>query len=116
MLDGIKAKRHKVQQLMFDIPPPDLSTKAGRKAWRHEMRMVAVRPRRWGLWLLTLGFLLVMAPAAFGIHSIGGWSPSLIGSLLMLAALPLLIAGALLRRRYRQGRMVPFRAEYPGKG
>lgn len=105
MLDRIEAKRHKVQQLMFDTPPPDLSTKAGRKAWRHEMRMVAVRPRRWGLWLLTLGFLLVMAPAAFGLHSLWGWSPSLIGSLLMLVALPLLVAGALLRRRYARGRM-----------
>lgn len=96
---------------MFDTPPPDLSTKAGRKAWRHEMRMVAVRPRRWGLWLLTLGFLLVMAPAAFGLHSIAGWSPSLLGSVLMLAAFPLLVAGALLRRRYRRGRMMPQRGK-----
>ncbi|WP_311270588.1 hypothetical protein [Sphingobium sp. WCS2017Hpa-17] len=94
---------------MFDTPPPDLST----KAWRHEMRMVAVRPRRWGLWLLTLGFLLVMAPAAFGLHSLWGWSPSLIGSLLMLAALPLLVAGALLRRRYRRGRIMPQRGNSP---
>jgi len=88
-----------------DQSAPDLSTKAGRKAWRHEMRMVAVRPRRWGLWLLTLGFLLLVAPSAFGLHSLWGWSPSLLGSLLMLGALPLLIAGALLRRRYRQGRL-----------
>ena len=41
----------------------DLSTKEGRKAHRHEMRMVAVRPRRWGLWLLTAGFLLVLTPS-----------------------------------------------------
>lgn len=106
MLDRIGAKRHKVQQLMDDTPLPDLSTKAGRKAWRHEMRMVAVRPRRWGLWLLTLGFLLVMAPAAFGLHSLWGWSPSLIGSLLMLGALPLLIASAALRARYMKGRSI----------
>lgn len=86
--------------------PVDLSTKAGRKALRHEMRMVAVRPRRWGLWLLTLGFLLLMAPTAFGVHAIGGWSPGLIGILLMLAALPFLVAGALLRRRYRRRRMM----------
>lgn len=106
MLDRVGTKGHKVQHLMFDAPPPpDLSTKAGRKAWRHEVRMVAVRPRRWGLWLLTLGFLLWMTPSALGLHSLWGWSPSFIGSLLMLAALPLLIAGALLRRRYRQGRM-----------
>jgi hypothetical protein len=91
---------------MFDTPPPDLSTKAGRKAWRHEMRMVAVRPRRWGLWLLTLGFLLVMAPAAFGLHSLWGWSPSLLGFLLMLIALPLLVANVLLRRRYSRARRV----------
>ena len=110
MLDRIGTNGHKVQHHMFDHPSSDrpgfdLSTKAGRKAWRHEMRMVAVRPRRWGLWLLTLGFLLVMAPAAFGLHSLWGWSPSFIGSLLMLGALPLLVAGVLLRRRYRQGRM-----------
>ena len=46
---------HKVQQLMSDESIPNLGTKAGRKAFRHEMRMVAVRPRRWGLWLLTAG-------------------------------------------------------------
>lgn len=113
MLDRIGAKRHKVQSHMFDHTPPDLSTRAGRKAWRHEMRMVAVRPRRWGLWLLTLGFLLVMAPAAFGVHSIGGWSPSLIGSIVMIAALPMLIAGAILRRRYRRGRMMTDRGNNP---
>lgn len=96
---------------MFDTPPPDLSTKAGRKAWRHELRMVAVRPRRWGLWLLTLGFLLLMAPSALGLHSLWGWSPSLIGSLLALGALPLLMASALLRRRYRQGRIDPRRGK-----
>ena len=90
---------------MFDHPSPDLSTKEGRKAWRHELRMVAVRPRRWGLWLLTAGFLLLLSPSAFGLHSVMGWSPSLIGMALMLAATPLLIAGAVLRRRYRRGRM-----------
>lgn len=95
---------------MFDHPAPDLSTKAGRKAWRHELRMVAVRPRRWGLWLLTAGFLLLLAPSAFGLHSLGGWSPSLIGLLLMLAAAPLLIAGALLRRAYVRGRLGGHRA------
>lgn len=89
-----------------DLSRPDLSTRAGNKALRHEMRMVAVRPRRWGLWLLTAGFLALMAPSAFGVHAIFGWSPSLIGIVLMLAALPLLAAGALLRRRYRRGRMM----------
>lgn len=67
--------------------------------------MVAVRPRRWGLWLLTAGFLLLLSPSAFGLHSIMGWSPSLIGMALMVAALPFLIAGAVLRRRYRRGRL-----------
>lgn len=111
MLDRIGTKRHKVQHHMFDHSPPDLSTKAGRKAWRHEMRMVAVRPRRWGLWLLTLGFLLMVAPSAFGLHSIFGWSPSLLGSLSMLCALPLLIAGVVLRRQYRRTRMTMKRGE-----
>jgi hypothetical protein len=104
MLDRIGAKRHKVQHLMFDAPPPDLSTRSGRKAFRHEMRMVAVRPRRWGLWLLTAGFLILLSPSAFGVHAIFGWSPSVIGTILMLAALPLLIAGALRRRAYMRGR------------
>ena len=90
---------------MFDHPPPNLSTKAGRKAWRHELRMVAVRPRRWGLWLLTFGFLLLLSPSAIGLHSLWGWSPSLIGLLLMVGATPLLIAGAILRRRYVRGRL-----------
>jgi hypothetical protein len=58
------------------------------------------------LWLLTLGFLLVMAPAAFGLHSLWGWSPSLLGFLLMLIALPLLVASVLLRRRYSRARRV----------
>lgn len=109
MLDRIGAKRHKVQYLMFDAPrpglnTPDLSTKAGRKAFRHEMRMLAVRPRRWGLWLLTAGFLILLSPSALGVHAIFGWSPSVIGTFLMLAALPLLIVGALRRRAYRRGR------------
>ncbi|MDI1295288.1 MAG: hypothetical protein PSY12_05300 [bacterium] len=89
---------------MFDHPPPDLSTKAGRKAWRHELRMVAIRPRRYGLWLLAIGFLLMMAPAAFGIHSILGWSPTVLGMIAGLAALPFLVAATLLRRRYLRGR------------
>lgn len=96
---------------MFEHDPPDLSTKAGRKAWRHELRMVAVRPRRWGLWLLTLGFLLLLSPSAFGVHAIFGFSPSLLGIVLMIGALPLLIAGALLRRRYIRGRLMAVRGE-----
>lgn len=96
---------------MFEHAPPDLSTKAGRKAWRHELRMVAVRPRRWGLWLLTLGFLLLLSPSAFGVHAIFGFSPSLLGIVLMVGALPLLIAGALLRRRYIRGRMMAVQGE-----
>lgn len=83
--------------------PPDPSTKAGRRALRHEMRMVAVRPRRWGLWLLTVGALLLIAPSALGVHSLLGWSPVWLGLIACLAALPLLIAGAVLRRRYRRG-------------
>lgn len=92
-------------------PPPDLSTRSGRKAFRHEMRMVAVRPRRWGLWLLTAGFLALLTPSAFGVHAIFGVSPSLIGIVLMLAALPLLVVGALRRRRYRQGRLRSMQGE-----
>ncbi|EQA96484.1 putative membrane protein YkvI [Sphingobium wenxiniae] len=87
---------------MFDHPPPDLSTKAGRKAWRHEMRMVAVRPRRYGLWLLTVGALLVVMPSALGITSLFGLWPPMLGAAAILLAVPLLIAGVVLRRRYQR--------------
>ena len=90
---------------------PDPHSKAGRKALRHELRMVAVRPRRWGLWLLTLGTLLLVLPTAFGIHSLMGWSPMLLGLIACAASLPLLIAGALLRRRYVRGRLMTVRGE-----
>ena len=92
-------------------PPPDLGTKAGRKAFRHEMRMIAVRPRRWGLWLLTAGALLMILPSALDLHAIFGWSPSLLGIRLIAAALPLLVAAAMLRRRYRRGRLLMPRGE-----
>lgn len=84
---------------------PDLSTKAGRKAYRHELRMVAVRPRRWGLWLLTLGALLLAMPPLMNVHSLLGWSPSILGMIAFLAAVPLLLAGIVLRARYHRGRM-----------
>jgi hypothetical protein len=84
-------------------PPHPDSEKARRKALRHEMRMVAVRPRRWGLWLLTLGALLLILPSAFGVHSVMGWSPMLLGLVACAASLPLLVAGAVLRRRYLKG-------------
>jgi hypothetical protein len=90
---------------MFDHPPPDLSTKAGRKAYRHELRMVAVRPRRYGLWLLALGLLLMLLPMLTGVHSLFGWSPRVLGLGACLASLPLLIAGVLLRTRYHRTRM-----------
>lgn len=105
MLDRIGAKRHKVQQLMIQHhhSPHDLTTRAGRKALRHDMRMVAVRPRRWGLWLLAAGALMMVLPSALDIHSLGGWSPSVIGLALIAVAVPLLIGAAILRRRYRRG-------------
>ncbi|MEA3541817.1 MAG: hypothetical protein U9R77_06840 [Pseudomonadota bacterium] len=90
---------------------PDLGTKAGRKAFRHEMRMIAVRPRRWGLWLLTAGALLMILPSALDLHAIFGWSPSLLGIMLIAAALPFLVAAAVLRRRYRRGRLLMPRGE-----
>lgn len=89
---------------MFGSPPSDLSTRPGRKAWRHDMRMVAVRPRRWGLWLMTLGFLLMVMPSAMGVHALFGWSPSLVGIALIAAALPLLLVSVVLKRRDRTGR------------
>ena len=84
---------------------PDLSTKEGRKAWRHEMRMIAVRPRRWGLWLLTAGFLLLLTPSALNLHSLFGLWPPMLGAICIIAGAPLLAASVLLKRRYVQQRI-----------
>ncbi|WP_340265681.1 hypothetical protein [Sphingobium mellinum] len=78
----------------------DLTTKDGRKAHRHEMRMIAVRPRRWGLWLLTAGFLLLLAPSALNVHSLFGLWPPMLGAMGVIAAVPLLTASVMLKRRY----------------
>lgn len=83
----------------------DLSTREGRKAHRHEMRMVAVRPRRWGMWLLTAGFLLLLTPSALDVHSLFGLWPPMLGAGCIMVAAPLLIASALLKRRYTRQRM-----------
>lgn len=83
----------------------DLSTKEGRKAHRHEMRMVAVRPRRWGLWLLTAGFLLLLTPSALDLHSLFGLWPPMLGALCIMVGAPLLVASVVLKRRYLQQRM-----------
>ncbi|MGE4322820.1 MAG: hypothetical protein AB7E60_07285 [Sphingobium sp.] len=82
--------------------PPDLSTRAGRKAHRHAMRMVAVRPRRYGLWLLTLGAMLLTLPALLDVHDVLGWSPSVLGLIACAASVPLLITGVVLRARYHR--------------
>ncbi len=84
---------------------PDLTTRQGRKAWRHDMRMIAVRPRRYGLWLLTAGFLLLLTPSALDVHSLFGLWPPMLGALCMLAGAPLLAASVLLRRRYVRQRL-----------
>jgi drug/metabolite transporter (DMT)-like permease len=92
---------------MSDAPnlsTPNLSTKAGRKAWRHELRMVAVRPRRWGLWLLTIGVLLIVMPGALGVHDLMGWSPRFLGIVVALLSVPFLAVAAVLRRRYLNAR------------
>lgn len=83
---------------------PDLSTKAGRKAYKHEMRMIAARPRRVGLALLGAGMLLILLPLA-GIHSLFGWSPGFVGLIAVALSTPFLIAAAWLRRRYLRGRL-----------
>src|SRR3546814_20056403 len=63
------------------------------------MRMVAVRPRRWGLWLLTAGFLLVLAPSALNLHSLFGLWPPMLGALCIIMGVPLLAASVVLKRR-----------------
>ena len=84
---------------------PDLSTKAGRKAYRHELRMVAVRPRRIGLWLLVAALMVMALPWAAGVHSIGGLSPWIVGVGMAAAAVPFLAVGIVLRSRYHRQRM-----------
>lgn len=84
---------------------PDLSTKEGRKAWRHDIRMIAVRPRRWGLWLLTAGFLLVLTPSALDVHSLFGLWPPMLGAVCTLIGIPLLAASVVLKRRYVRQRI-----------
>lgn len=83
---------------------PDLSTREGRKAYRHELRMVAVRPRRYGLWLLTAGLLLLPVPSALDVHSLFGLWPPMLGAVCIIAAVPLLTASVFLRRRYARQR------------
>ena len=91
---------------MFDHHPlPDLSTKAGRKAYKHELRMVAVRPRRYGMWLLVLGAFLLGLPPLMGVHSLAGWSPSVLGMLCGVAAAPLLALGVVRRAAYHRRRI-----------
>ncbi len=82
---------------------PDLTTKAGRKAWRHEMRMVAVRPRRAGMILLAGGIGLMLLPLA-GVHDLGGWSPRFLGLLPVALSIPFLIAARVLRGRWVRDR------------
>ncbi|PJG49724.1 hypothetical protein CAF53_06830 [Sphingobium sp. LB126] len=83
----------------------DLSTKEGRKAHRHELRMIAVRPRRWGLWLLTAGFLLLLTPSALDVHSLFGLWPPMLGALCIILGVALLGASVVLKRRYMRQRM-----------
>lgn len=84
---------------------PDLSTKAGRKAYKHELRMVAVRPRRIGLWLLAAGILLLLLPMVADVHDIAGYSPRFLGLALAAAATPFLIISVWLRGRYHRHRL-----------
>lgn len=83
----------------------DLTTREGRKAHRHEMRMIAVRPRRWGLWLLTAGFLLILTPSALNVHSLFGLWPPMLGAACVIVGVPLLVASVVLKRRYVRQRM-----------
>lgn len=84
----------------------DLTTREGRKAHRHEMRMIAVRPRRWGLWLLTAGFLLLLAPSALNVHSLFGLWPPMLGAVCLIIGVPLLVASVVLKRRYVRQRIM----------
>lgn len=78
---------------------PDLTTKAGRKAYRHDMRMVAIRPRRISMALLAIGIALMLLPLA-GVHDLSGWSPRFLGLIGMVASLPFLIVAQRRRGAY----------------
>ena len=60
---------------------------------------------------MTVGALMMILPSALDLHAIFGWSPSVLGIMLIAVALPLLIAAAVLRRRYRRGRMTISRGD-----
>jgi hypothetical protein len=92
---------------------PDLTTRAGRKAYRHELRMVAARPRRVGLLLLGLGMLLALLPLA-GVHSLIGWSPRFLGLGVVAVAVPFLITATVLRGRYHRRRASAEARHLPG--
>ncbi|QUT06003.1 hypothetical protein KFK14_00370 [Sphingobium phenoxybenzoativorans] len=83
---------------------PDLTTKEGRKAYKHELRMVAVRPRRVGLLLLGVAMILAALPLS-GVHSLLGWSPRFLALGAVALATPFLVAAALLRGRYHKRRL-----------
>nr|WP_242128450.1 hypothetical protein [Sphingobium sp. Sx8-8] len=67
--------------------------------------MIAVRPRRWGLWLLTAGFLLLLTPSALNVHSLFGLWPPMLGAICIILGVPLLAASVVLKRRYVRQRM-----------
>jgi hypothetical protein len=92
---------------------PDLTTKAGRKAYKHELRMVAVRPRRAGLLLLGAGMILAALPLS-GVHSLFGWSPRFLALGAVAAAAPFLIAATWLRGRHHRRRLSGDAPHLPG--
>ncbi|HEX7781765.1 MAG TPA: hypothetical protein VF509_03060 [Sphingobium sp.] len=92
---------------------PDLTTKAGRKAYKHELRMVAVRPRRLGLLLLGAGMVLAVLPLS-GVHSLFGFSPGFLAVAAAGLATPFLIAAVLLRGKYHRRRLSEERPNLPG--
>lgn len=80
---------------MTDAPPPDLSSAAGRAAYRAELRTVAAGWRRAGLVVLTAGGLGLVdhrgAPA---------WAAVAVGSAVLVAVI-------VHRTRYHRRRVTP---------
>lgn len=83
---------------------PDLSSKEGLRAYRLELRTIAVLPRKIGMLLLMLGVGFLMLPA-IGVHEVDGWSPVFVG--LMMAGVAWLFLGfaIIVRMRYHRHRM-----------
>ena len=86
-----------------DLPPPDLSTREGRAAYREELFKVARPLRLIGLTFTIIGILFLFE--AQGWHSVTERTFALAGFLLIALGWSLMIAGIVKRALYHKKRM-----------